>query len=952
MSAAEGLAKDDTPQPAPRKGCLVSTDANPRRGIVVDDSRAGTDSRVRVRWPGEGQESDEDVRSLKCGFQLGAEVIPARPGQRRGEAGLATVVALRTIAGRTQLLCESVDTQERSWVPWQYLRAARGPVSGTLALAAPEPGSAERFRLRVLATLVKNWHAGTGALARLSIDPLPHQINLVHRILTSGRLNWMIADDVGLGKTIEVGMLLAALERQGRARRVLIVCPAGLTLQWKEELYDRFGLGDFRIFGRDFFVHEPREWRIHEKVIASMDQLKTDTELELLVHSSSWDLVIFDEAHRLTRRQFGAKYESSQRYELARRLRPSAEGFLLLTATPHQGMQDKFISLLELVRPDMREEFLTLAMNPEILAEVILRNSKEHVTDAEGNLIFRGKETHTVPVTYSPAMRAFDAALAGYIRHGYATASQDGPAGRAIGFTMTTYRKLAASSIAAIKAALERRRATLLGEANGAVTDPPLDERFEGEVEERVRSDKAEFYSGEVADIDTLLQIAERLIAEDTKLDALLRSVVAGALSMDVDKRILIFTEYRATQTHIATGLSGVFGAGSVHLLNGGMDLDERNAAIEAFESRGRFLISTEAGGEGINLQRRCHIMVNYDLPWNPMRLVQRVGRLYRYGQKEKVVVFNMAIPDSLDGQIMAHLHTRLASMVSDMAGVTAEFRPGLEDEILGQMSESLDVAGILAEAMTKEKHRTTDQIDKALTAAREAVTLERRMFEHVGKPVLDGVDSGPRLDARHVMSFAAGAAKSLGMSVSPMPSGDAFELRSMPIELRRRLGLKADVLLVTTKISGMGRRARVEVLDSESLLLSHLLDSVLAFDFGGHAAVADSDTEGVLSAAVLSWQNIRGVKIREDVLLLQIDVGTVAEVNSSTILDRLIASSEDGRSIPMLEVRKSLLKRLHGLLHQESAKRSNEHLHPDNIRIVGIAVLSGPDLSASPGLA
>ena len=157
----------------------------------------------------------------------------------------------------------------------------------------------------------------------------------------------MIADDVGLGKTIEVGMLLAALRQRGQFRRILLVTPAGLTVQWQEELAQKFQLDDFRIYGRDFEVNEPRHWKLYDRVIASVDRLKQKERLEQLLQGGRWDLVVFDEAHRLSRRQYGLQLDASQRYGLAAALRKHSDNILLLTATPHQGLHDKFTALLE-----------------------------------------------------------------------------------------------------------------------------------------------------------------------------------------------------------------------------------------------------------------------------------------------------------------------------------------------------------------------------------------------------------------------------------------------------------------------------------------------------------------------------------------------------------------------------------------------------------------------------
>ena len=210
---------------------------------------------------------------------------------------------------------------------------------------------AERVALHVIAQALAKWNEATGALDRLDIDPLPHQISLVHRILNSGQTNWLIADDVGLGKTIEVGLLLAALERRQKIRRILLVVPSSLTQQWKEEMLLKFDRR-FRIYGSDFRVSDPGEWGLYEKVIVSLDLAKPrnaeddgsdlNSAFGMLLAAGPWDVIVFDEAHRLSRDERG---RATLRFKLAQAFRQKTDALLLLTGTPHQGDQGKFRNL-------------------------------------------------------------------------------------------------------------------------------------------------------------------------------------------------------------------------------------------------------------------------------------------------------------------------------------------------------------------------------------------------------------------------------------------------------------------------------------------------------------------------------------------------------------------------------------------------------------------------------
>ena len=201
----------------------------------------------------------------------------------RRPLGEGVVLETRKIGGRDQVLVEYYHSGKRIWIPYENLKAIKG-VQQRFALGnLGKSGEAERFRLRSLAYALEMWNQNTGSLSRLDIDPLPHQIHLVHHILASGNLNWLIADDVGLGKTIEVGMLLAALEQRGLFRRILLITPAGLVRQWQEELHHKFGMSDFEIYGADFQINNPRHWKMHEHVIGSIDRFKSEQAFGYLV---------------------------------------------------------------------------------------------------------------------------------------------------------------------------------------------------------------------------------------------------------------------------------------------------------------------------------------------------------------------------------------------------------------------------------------------------------------------------------------------------------------------------------------------------------------------------------------------------------------------------------------------------------------------------------------------
>jgi SNF2 family DNA or RNA helicase len=661
----------------PVPGCWA-LDADGREGLVGQRREEAGRTLAHFRWASDsaGWRAAGELRSA---FRTGFLVEHVPPSRLAQSLGVGTVQATRCLAGCDQVLAHFHERGELRWLPFQVLRRVK-PVEERMARGevGALPDHAERFRLRVLAHALEAWDQSTGSLGRLDIDPLPHQTELAHKVTSSNDINWLIADDVGLGKTIEVGLVLHILAQKNLGRRVLIVCPSGLVRQWQDELRFKFDQ-TFEIYGRDFLVHDPVHWRLREKAIISLDLAKRERHREMLRAAGTWDIVIFDEAHRLSRSETGARTE---RYRLAEALRPLTPSLLLLTATPHQGKTAPFTALLELVRPALRDELRTLEANPEVGGKVVLRNRKSRVTDAAGNLIFRGHDTHRVHIEPSPAAVAFDQELQHYLRHGYAVSERSAGQGRAIGFVMTTYRRLASSSIAAITRALELRLERLRDQRPRGEAGKPfsIEGRLEaGELNEDELADQGElfdlaaFFDEEAAQLARLLELAKTARAHDEKLVRFLDEVVIPLRQKGLS--LLVFTEYRATQRYLAERLAqATDGEAAVALMHGSMSLDEKLESVRRFNTgEVPLLISTEAGGEGLNLHRACHVMVNYDLPWNPSRLVQRIGRLYRYGQTQRVIVVNLLNRDGFGNGAIALMLDRVETMARDLAAVAGD---------------------------------------------------------------------------------------------------------------------------------------------------------------------------------------------------------------------------------------------------------------------------------------
>ncbi len=848
-------------------------------GYIVD-RRQEADGRwqVAVCWNGRFPPVWERFETLQCGFQRDHVVQHVPLSTTRKSLGLGTVLGTRHLAGHQQVLVQLHETGQSLWLPFERLRRVQCARMRYERQQMQHDDAAERFRLKFLAHALESWNRITGALDRLDVDPLPHQIHLVHHILSSGNWNWLIADDVGLGKTIEVGLLLAALKRQGHARRVLIVCPAGLVRQWQDEMKYKFGQ-EYLIYGHDFMVNDPAHWKLRDHVIVSLDRAKQPEHMDIFRNAPGWDMVIFDEAHKLSRHYTG----KTQRYRLAEMLRGMTDSMLLLTATPHQGYEDRFRNLLKLVRPDLRHQIDHLKFNPEIVSDIILRNRKSQVTDAQGRFIFRGLQVKRVSVPLSPHMQNFDRALRRYLRQGYRVAEQGGMQERAIGFVMTTFRKLASSSVAAIERALRKRLEKLVHlrqHQHEALLG--LDEEEELELlqgndeqddEEKLleKASAAPFFEDEAKQVQGLLKLLRAARDDDRKLRTFLDEIVEPLRREG--RKLLIFTEYRGTQEYLREALQERFPhLPPPALINGSMKLDEKLQAISRFNDDVPFLISTEAGGEGLNLHHACHVMVNYDLPWNPARLVQRMGRLYRYGQQETVIVFNLLADDGFDNVMLGTMLQRVDAIASDMAHVNEEFDSNLQAEILGEILENLDMVSILRQARDFNPQRTQAEVEEAIRKARQAQQLQDELLQHATSYDPSQLQEGAIYGMDHVRAFVRGMLPHVGIRLrQELHDGKVMELE-LPDELAQRIGEfgRKRVVRVTTDRHLKQRFAdRLHLLDFESPFFRYLVEKACSEAFGGtYAAISlqrDDMPAGLLSGFRLRWQSDQGAVVHAE---------------------------------------------------------------------------------------
>ncbi|MBI1995897.1 MAG: DEAD/DEAH box helicase [Deltaproteobacteria bacterium] len=549
-------------------------------------------------------------------------------------------------------------------------------------------------------------------------------------------------------------MIWQALAQRGQAKRTLIICPAGLTVQWQEEMQDKFGQF-FEIFQRDFHTINPRIWDLKACAIASLDCLKRKEHKEKLLENRKWDLIIFDEAHRLSARDYGeTKTEKTQNYRLAEDLRDHTDALLLVTATPHQGdaTHSRFRHLLGLLDDEIDfgglEDGQITLWNYAVrepsgngyrpYKEYILRTPKLNVTDSQGRKIFRGRDTHALRFPMFKDEAEFYKEVSRYISAGYRMVEhlKDRNKKLAIGFVLTVFQKLASSSTHAIKAALYGRKMRLQDKYRRLPDSvdrlesllDEADERFEGETEEKAAwrlKTEEEFVRDELKDLERLIAMPVKQDRKLVELKQLIKQVFSESEKGEKEK-ILIFTEYRKTQDHLVEELEKASGKGSVVIINGDMKLDQRKTSVQRFRDNDnvRFMVSTESGGEGINLQF-CHVLVNYDLPWNPMRIEQRVGRIYRFGQTKRVQIYNFRGKETVEDKIYGFLEQKIDIAAKALAKVTGEDPEDIKTTMLGQLESEVDYNSIYKRAIVEQNiEQSKEEIEEGVKKAQLAYEI------------------------------------------------------------------------------------------------------------------------------------------------------------------------------------------------------------------------------------
>ena len=581
-----------------------------------------------------------------------------------------------------------------------------------------------------------------------NVIPLPHQIHALSRAISGDRVRYLLADEVGLGKTIEAGLVMRELKLRGLVRRILVVAPKSIAMQWVAEMKTHFNEsfslvspGDLEALERleagywsDDGIFEAQElnpWLHFPQAIVTQDAVKpvlrrkgwSDEKLkdynakrfDRLIQGN-WDLIIVDEAHRL-----GGSTEQVARFKLGQGLAEAAPYLLLLSATPHQGKSDAFQRLMSLLDsmafPDLE------SVTRSTVQPFVIRTEKRKAVKANGSPLFKPRTTETRAIDLSghASQKLLYEAVTDYVKEGYNQALKNRKPH--IGFLMVLLQRIVTSSSHAIACTLERRLSVLenlgLESAQNTFLDPEDLLEMDGqeqldtliEINEKGRS-------REISEVQSLLDLARQaqLSGPDTKALALLNLIYDLQAQEDDDNlKILLFTEFVPTQTMLRQFLEerGI----ACTSLNGSMSMDERRMSQRDFREKVRVLISTDAGGEGLNLQF-CHIIINYDLPWNPMRIEQRIGRVDRIGQDTMVRAYNFVYQGSVESRVREVLETKLQIILSEIGiDKTSDV---LDTSLAGEMFEQVMTHVIMQDAdADNETEELIDRLKKEIEETR-----------------------------------------------------------------------------------------------------------------------------------------------------------------------------------------------------------------------------------------
>jgi superfamily II DNA or RNA helicase len=664
------------------------------------------------------------------------------------------------------------------------------------------------------------------------VDPLPHQVEAVYQnLLPLPRIRFLLADDTGAGKTIMAGLLIKELMIRGLLERILIITPGGLTKQWQQdEMQLKFNLS-FRLVDRATFNSEPNIFSTADRLVTSIDFLRAEDVLNV-ARETRWDMIIVDEAHKLSAYDYGQKSYKSLRYNAVEALASQCEHLLLLTATPHRGRKDTFKNLLQLLDEDIFASDVLVTERINELGKTgankfFVRRLKEEMKDWEGNPLFKKRHTKTTKYKLTePEKRLYDAVTNYLIQRKEEAQAKNNIH---VALTLMVMQRRLTSSIYAIMKTLRNRYEALNGVLEIIHSNPNLwkqrhkfdsveindiDDYDELNDEERqqledVLSDSRKFklfttaatpqeIRQEAEEVQQLYTLARNLYesnVEERKLQKL-RELLRSHNVVDHNEKLVIFTEHKDTLDYLEDRLANRGGL-TVATIHGGKSVDERRAAQDAFRDEAQILLATDAAGEGINLQF-CKQLLNWDIPWNPNRLEQRMGRIHRYGQKEDVIVFNMVAQNTREGAVLERLLEKL-DLIREQLGDDRVY------DVISDVLEGVDLSKIKEAVLDGRENAFTELLDAPLEQTKatfrekiheQETRLGHSSVNYANARTLKEQSDERRLTPVFVQQFFESAYRALGGEISEV-ANDVYRIQSFPpsVEqlLRRKYNLNMD---------------------------------------------------------------------------------------------------------------------------------------------------------------
>lgn len=673
-----------------------------------------------------------------------------------------------------------------------------------------------------------------------NVEPLPHQISAVYEaMLPRQPLRFVLADDPGAGKTIMAGLLIRELLMRADAKRILIVSPGSLTEQWQDELLEKFGL-QFEIFSRDKQEQcaSGNYFNEQNQLICRLDQLSRNEEYQEKLKNTEWDLIIVDEAHKLSANYFGIKVNKTKRFQLGELLGSIARHFLLMTATPHNGKEEDFQIWLSLLDGDRFYGKFREGAHKVDVSDMMRRMVKEELLKFDGTPLFPERRAYSANYELSDAEAALYAAVTDYVRNEMNRADNlDGKRRGTVGFALTQLQRRLASSPEAIYQSLKRRRKRLesrleemklvarghsvqRGVAETLVEynvkrQIDLPDNFD-ELDEELSAEEYELFADEVVDQATAAETipeldAEILILKDLEQRALgvvqsgndkkweeLSHLLQDRPEMYTEsgsrRKLIIFTEHKDTLNYLVGRIRGMLGnPEAVIMIHGGVNRDDRRKAQEEFRNNRdvQVLVATDAAGEGVNLQN-ANLMVNYDLPWNPNRLEQRFGRIHRIGQTEVCHLWNLIASETREGEVFQRLFDKIEIEKQALGGKVFD--------ILGEVFEGKSLKELLIEAIRSSesdearhayqesffgKALDTDHLKEILR--RNALVEQHMSLEdlYAVKEEMEKAEAR-KLQPYFIRAFFTEAFQNLTGEMRPREAG-RYEVRHVPASIRER---------------------------------------------------------------------------------------------------------------------------------------------------------------------